>query len=439
MKINLRLFSALLSVMICICLAGCNKREKDTNDVSIQFISYSTGVDETGQYNNKLYGMNGDDIWGADPGCFYLSEEDDQEWGGYFYMYPTSFATNSGASLNSDYYKKNGISNLMALCYRSKDLYNWELCGALEGGFSCIIDEEDWCKDLFWAPEVVRNPADGKYYMYFSAASAQNWGVEYMSDSSNDYDRLYIGVAVSDTPVGPFDVLYDIDSATGKRVPTINFKKGCNTKYNWAVIDASPFFDDNGDFYLYFNKHTDDHYTHLNGVWGVKMFSMTQPDYSTVSCLTIAGKSTVTSVTGKIEEISPGDDYFTDESGINEGPFMIKHNGKYYITYSSNGFKNIAYSVHQAVSDSPLSGFVKLDAEKGNPVLNGSLFGYMNGTAHHSIVKRDDEMWIVYHRHDSAYGYDSSWGRSISSDRIIKSGSQTPSLQIQIRLSHHLN
>jgi len=281
-----------------------------------------------------------------------------------------------------------------------------------------VIDAEDWCQDLFWAPEVIRNEADGKYYMYFSAMIPQNYGVEGFSNSSNNYDRLHIGIAVSDTPVGPFDVLYDIDTKTGKRIPTINFHIGCNTEYPWSVIDASPFFDDNGDFYLYFNKHTDDHYSFLNGVWGGKMNDMTHIDYSTVACLTMAGKTTASNVPGNLEEVSAGDAYESTEGGINEGPYMIKHNGKYYLTYSQFGFGSLGYSVLQAVSDSPLSGFKKVSMSSGNPVLDGSVCGFINGSGHHAFAKKGDQLYVIYHHHDSAYGWDDSYGRSIGSDMV---------------------
>lgn len=412
-----KLLTGLLAVALCLGTVSC--AASTTQGDSLVYLDYATGLADNGEYNSELYGMNGiNDLGGADPGVFYISEEDDAKYGGYYYMYVTSDAINKGASLDSEYYTENKITNLVALCYRSTDLYQWESCGILDGGYSCVVDEKDWCKGNFWAPEVIQNPADGKYYMYFSASSARDWGVQGMSSSSSAYDRLYLGVAVSDTPVGPFDVLYDMDASTGKRVPTINFQIGCNTEHPWAAIDVSPFFDDNGDLYLYFNKHRDDHYSHLNGIFGMKMKSMTIPDYTTVRCLTQVGSVTASSEPGKIEEVSSSGDYFSTEGGINEGPIMLKHNGKYYLTYSSNGYKDTSYSVHQAISDSPLGSFTKLTMEEGNPVLNGSLFGYMNGTAHHSIVQNGDEIWIVYHRHDSIYGYDSGWGRSIDVDRI---------------------
>lgn len=406
-----RFFAGVLAAVLCVGAAGCGN---DTSDAASVYLDYGTGIDENGDYNDELYGMNNNDDVGADPGAFWVSEEEDPQYGGYFYRYVTSWDTDTDTALNTEFCEKNGIAALAFQCYRSKDLYQWERCGSLPGGYSLQVDNEDWCRDKFWAPEVLKNPADGKYYMYFSAEAAENWGADGVSDSSNPYDRLYLSVAVSDSPTGPFDVLCNTDVTTGKRIPTINFHDGCNTEFDWAVIDASPFFDDNGDLYLYFNKHEDSHYTHLNGVFGMKMLSMTQPDYSTVVCLTQTNKVTASSTPGQIEEVSSEGDYFYSEDRINEGPTMLKHNGKYYLTYSANGYKSQAYSVHQAIGDSPLGTFTKLDATS-NPVLDGSMLGYRVGTAHHCFVEKGDELYILYHRHSTIYRFNM---RSLSADRM---------------------
>ncbi|MBR4767691.1 MAG: family 43 glycosylhydrolase [Lachnospiraceae bacterium] len=407
----LRILSGLIAAVLCFGAAGCN-----TSGGKKVYMNYATGLGDDLQYNNKLYGLNGsNDKEGADPGCIYISVEEDPDWGGYYYLYQ-----GGTTSVQDEDLLARGIDNIGISCFRSKDLYQWEGIGTIrKGGYVLELYTEDWPKTLFYAPEVIRNPKDGKYYLYFNASAAEDWGVESMSSSSNPYDRFHLGVAVSDTPIGPFHMIYDVDEATGKRMPTINFHTGCNTAYPWAAIDVSPFFDDNGDFYLYFNKHSDDHYSHLNGIWGMKMKSMSEPDYSTVSCLTAPGKVTASSVPGKIEESFPGEEKYYDptESGINEAPFMIKHNGKYYLTYASNGFGNVSYSVHQAVSDSPLSGFRKLSLEEGNPVLNGAMHGYMNGTAHHALMRNGDELWIVYHKHNTLREYWMGRERSIAVDR----------------------
>lgn len=407
-RIVKKVLAGILAAGLCLGAAGCNGLESGKD--SLVYLDYGTGINDDGNYNTELYGMNIKEPQGGDPSMFYVSEEEDPVYGGYYYMY-------SGGTSSAEEYKKEHISVLAVTCYRSKDMYQWELCGAMDG--MCVaIDEEDWCQMHQWGPCVVRNPADGKYYCYFSSAVVQNYGVEGISNASYDWDRLYMAVSVSDSPMGPFDVLYDTDAATGKRMPTVNFQTGCQTEHPWAVIDPAPFFDDDGTLYMYFNKHPDEHYSELNGVFGMKMNSMTIPDYSTVTCLTQAGYARATSTPGKIEEVTKSEPYFSDETRINEAPYMYKHNGTYYITYASNGYGMANYSVHQAIGDSPLGTFVKPDEASGNPVLDGSRYNFVHGTASHGFVERDGELWIVYHRNGSVNSYEEGWERSVSVDRV---------------------
>lgn len=385
-------------------------------------MEYATGMDEEGkEYDTTLFGKNGySDQESWDPCIIYVSKEEDPKYGGYFYMYPTGDGRRSyGATMTDEYFNNLGVKDYTNAVYRSTDMYNWEKCGVLPGGFTVEVDLEDWQDRTHQAPECIRSPHDGKYYMYWNCDVAADYGVDSLCQSGNGLDRMYISVAVSDTPVGPFDILYDIDPATGKRVPTINFQVGCNTTYSdWGVIDVDAFFDDNGDFYLYFKKESGTHAGGILGIFGGKMKSMAYIDYSTVSAITMPDVYTCSNKPGHINpiDIEKGDMYWFQE-GINEGGYMIKHNGKYYMTYAANGYSSPSYSVHQAVSDNPLSGFRKLSAEEGNPVLDGSIFGNMVGTAHHSFVKVGDEYFICYHRHNSKND-GSSTGRSVCVDRV---------------------
>ncbi len=404
-----RLLAAVLAVLMCVLAVGCAAEE------SLVYMNYGTGIDENGLYNTALYGNNGlSDPSGADPGVFYVSKEEDPEYGGYFYRYHTSF---TGSVPDTEYYTSEGIEILVAYCDRSADLYHWEPAGALAGSYSLGIREFDWCNDYFWAPEVIRNPENGKYYMYFSASARQGLGFEHISDAQMYRDRFYIGIAVADTPAGPFTLIGEVDTETGYSLPTINFQVGLDLEHNIPVIDVHPYFDDNGEFYLYFVRHSSSYYSGGNRPCGMKMLSMAYADYSTVTILGAPGVSTVTSTAGELLDHELGEEYFIAEGGINEGPFMYKHNGKYYMTYSAYGYDNPGYSVHQAVSDSPLGPFRKLSMAEGNPVLDGSLFGDVYGTGHHSLVTVGDELWIVYHHH-SSINDGVGWDRPTAVDRI---------------------
>ncbi len=406
-----RIFSLTLAALLCLCVVGCAAEGSG----SCVYLDYTNGMDSYGRYNTALYGKNGEsDVDGADPGVFYVSTEEDPVWGGYYYMYVTS---ESSKVPTTELYTKTGVSILAYHCMRSKDLYHWEEAGALAGGFTLAVDKQDWCGSLFWAPEVIRNPSDGKYYMYFSAAAHQGMGLDYISNSSYNFDRLYLGVAVSDSPVGPFDVICDLDPDTGRRIPTVNFQKAYGLDYNVAAIDASPFFDEDGQLYLYFVRHLSDTYTAGNAVCGMRMESMAYPDYSTAVALTAPGAKTLIAEPANALDYEKGENYFSTEGGINEAPFMYKRNGTYYLTYASNGYGSINYGIHQALGTDPLGPFTKLDQSQGNPVHDGGLFGDVHGAGHHSLVNCGDELYAVTHRHCSIYS-GVGWARPSCVDRI---------------------
>lgn len=378
---KLVLISLLLSLMFT--LIGCN------NSFSIP---YFDGIASDETYNTNLFYRN--DLLvtqAADPSCIYVSKEQNAEYGGYFYMY---------------------VTGLGFPVFRSKNMVDWENLG-----HSLELDENSWCNSHFWAPEVIYNPNDGKFYLYYTSSSKKGNGLTAYSASDNDYDRLYIGIAVSDNPVGPFKSWVGInqdeqviDSAT----PPINFKLGMNLDYDFGVIDVSPFFDDNGEFYLYFVKHVDSH-TITNSIWGVKMKDMVTPDYDAVTRLTEPSKYSIGGESIPREE----------GSNIDEAPYMIKHQNKYYLTYSAFGFSNRLYSVNCAVSDNPLGPFTKISTEIGNPVLGiDSYYDHMGGTGHHCFVPVGEELYALYHAHlNRATGAGNP--RGIAFDKVLFTYNET--------------
>ena len=99
---------------------------------------------------------------------------------------------------------------------RSTDLNNWETCGAVDGGFCCYFDTSvDWVTGATWAPEAIRDPVSGKYFIYFNASSkvnpdyvdfrdtanaAQYATYHYEGNTGGQWDRFYICIGISDTP-----------------------------------------------------------------------------------------------------------------------------------------------------------------------------------------------------------------------------------------------
>ncbi len=185
-----------------------------------------------------------------------------------------------------------------------------------------------------------------------------------------------LNIAVADSPKGPFksateDYLFPYHSA----------------------LDGHFFFDDDGKTYLYFstsgNVRINDQYTSLgNNIWGCE-FDM----------------ETLTVKTGTEKLLVTCDPQYEKSGNIVEGPAMLKHNGKYYLTFSSGGWRSTDYSVCVATSDTPLGTFVRdgkgeifaSDDQDYSDNKNPHLYG----TAHHSFVEAPNgkDLFIVYHCH----------------------------------------
>lgn len=185
----------------------------------------------------------------------------------------------------------------------------------------------------FWAPEVYAY--NNKYYLLYSTDE-------------------HLAIASSSSPAGPF--------------------KKCSDNYIFEHegIDGHLFLDDDGKYYLYYAYFGD------NGseIYGCR-FNM----------------DTCTADISTLTQLSFGKE---DEHGVNEGPYMLKYQGKYYLTYSVNGYEKPIYSVRLAVSDSPLGVY-----EGKGTILERS--GSIIGTGHHCFTTSPDgkELIIAYHCHYS--------------------------------------
>ena len=206
----------------------------------------------------------------------------------------------------------------------------------------------------FWAPEVYHYK--DRFYMFYTA-------------------QEYTYVAVADSPYGPFASAMD------------------KSLFDFPAIDSSLFIDDDGKIYLYFSKMVYEGEFHQE-LWGCEMNSD----------LLSYKENTLTFFT------TPTD----WEGWVNEGPFMLKHNGYYYLTYTGQMYMYSDYGSSYAVSDSPLGKFEKF---ANNPILDAD--SYIKGTGHHSFAFSPDgsEMFIVYHCHDKDYDGMKGLVRHICIDR----------------------
>lgn len=249
------------------------------------------------------------------------------------------YADPEGAVFNKEYwiyptYSAEFKDQVYFDAFSSKDLVNWTKHEKV-----LTNKEITWAWQAMWAPSVVEN--NGKYYFFFGA-----------NDIQSNSEKGGIGVAVADSPAGPFKDLLG-KPLIGKIV-------------NGAQpIDQFAYKDSDGQWYL------------IYGGWGHCNIVKLADDF----------KSVVPFADGTMfKEITP-DNYV-------EGPFMLKRNGKYYFMWSEGGWGGPDYCVAYAIGDSPFGPWKRIGKilEQDPKVATGA--------GHHSVIKGKgkDEYYIVYHR-----------------------------------------
>ena len=247
---------------------------------------------------------------------------------------------------------------------------------AIDNGIALHLDDVPWAKQRMWAPDATEK--DGKFYLFFPA---------------KDYNNVFkIGVAVSNSPIGPF--IAQAESIKGS-----------------FSIDPAVFRDTNDNYYMYFG-----------GLWGGQLqrwrsgsFNSANPDSPTAfipnndepALLPFVAK-----MKDNLLEFSedPREVQILDENGnlllsgdndrrFFEAAWLHKYKEKYYFSYSTGDTHYICY----AIGDNPYGPF----HYKGrilNPVVGW--------TSHHSICEIDGKSYLFYH--------DSSLSKGVTHLRCIK-------------------
>lgn len=258
--------------------------------------------------------------------------------------------------------------------WSSTDLVNWRSEGKVK-------TSHRWGQSHFWAPEVVEY--EGRFYMYYTARGPL----------ANGEVGGRIVVAVSDSPTGPFEDVFD----------------GPMFDFGYVAIDGHVFIDDDGRKYLFYSK--DGSTNIVNGRRESHIYGVELND----DMVTLKGEPVFLSKPEQAWELMSGGFMW------NEGPVVVKHDGLYYLMYSANCYCHRHYSVGYSTATSPLGPYTKYS---GNPVLSaralsGQGFPHLSsGTGHHSVTRSPDgsEWIIVYHSHaDPVVG---SGGRQLNIDRL---------------------
>lgn len=184
--------------------------------------------------------------------------------------------------------------------YSTRDMVNWT-----DHGSPLALESFSWADDRAWAAQCIER--NGKFYWYICARSKLT-------------NAMAIGVAVGDTPVGPFK------DAIGKPL--------CDG--NWDYIDPTVFIDDDGQAWaywgnpnIYYIKLNEDMISYSGNVEKIKQteagFGAPDP-----------------------QERVKGKKY---RDSYVEGPWAYKRSGKYYFLYAAGGVpEHIAYSVGESPS-----------------------------------------------------------------------------------------
>lgn len=401
-----RIVSVGLAVLAAVTLlaAGCGEGKNYIKMSYYDEASYADGEDYS-TINENLFYRNERKVDVADPCVVYVDDENDADYGTY-YLYGTT-------------------GNTGFFCWKSDDLVNWEGVGYALLYRDLTTPEGKAVSIDSWAPEVIYDGDADKWYMFFSSTP---------KDSSNSYIPY---IAEGDSPAGPFTLVDHIDSYTatdGTPLKDIENIETDNSYYYQRymtfdpyqmsqamenlglgdmdatsdvlrAIDFHPYVDSaTGDKYLYFNTSVNSY------IMGIKMNSWTEPDYSTLTIIAKPGYSTPSAA----EKDVPNE----MNTSVNEAAWITEHNGKYYLTYSTNSYKDKTYQVCQAVADSPLGEFRKLTEEEGGILLSAdaALRDDVSGTGHSSILNAGGQYYIVYHKHNSVSEGGSS--RHVAVDEI---------------------
>lgn len=218
------------------------------------------------------------------------------------------------------------------LVFSSKDMKNWK-----PEGSPLKPTDFKWAKGDAWASQVIER--DGKYYFYATV------------EHDDSHHGKAIGVAVSDSPTGPFK------DAIGKALVTNDMTKA--TGISWDDIDPTVWIEDNGQAWLF---------------WGNQ------------KCYYAKLKDNMIELDGPINVV-PDDQV----PKYTEAPWIHKKGDTYYLSYATGFPEKIAYSTSKKLTGPwKPQGLLAEGAQNSNTIHQGiitfkgvDLFFYHSGMVQH--------------------------------------------------------
>lgn len=287
---------------------------------------------------------------------------DDRARSGYFYVYSTQSQRDGNATASRDASADRPEDIINLPIYRSRNLMDWEFAadGFAEG-------RPDWVRDTrIWAPDI--NYVDGHYQLYYALGA---WAQIFREGS---------GVAVSDSPEGPFRDLGEV----------VSFKSTGVTN----SIDPALFIEDDGKKYLFWGSLGPG-----SGIWAVQL------DDDGL-------------------KPAPGAKRKRLSASNMEAAYVFKRDGWYYLFASKGSCCNHEKSSYRLVVARSRNIFGPYKGPDGQKMTSGSFDnvimeggGQFIGTGHCSQIVTDDagQQWMAYHSYWNGNGYIS---RCLCIDRI---------------------
>ena len=229
------------------------------------------------------------------------------------------------------------------LVYSSNDMVNWK-----EHPVPLKPSDFKWAKGDAWAAQVIER--DGKFYWYVTV------------EHDSTHPGKAIGVAVSDSPTGPFK------DAIGKALITNDMTT--QTDIGWDDIDPTIYIDDDGQAYLY---------------WGNRV------------CKYVKLKENMIEMDGEIQTV--------DLPKFTEAPWIHKRGDWYYLSYAYDFPEKTAYAMSKSITG-PWEYKGILNEVAGN-----------SNTNHQAIIDFKGKSYFIYHN-GSIPTHGSSFHRSVCVDRL---------------------
>lgn len=230
--------------------------------------------------------------------------------------------------------------------FTTTDMVNWT-----DHGAPLKTSQIAWSVNDASAAQVIER--NGKYYWYFSTMN-----------STPAKGGVSVGVAVADSPYGPFR------DALGKALVTSDMTT--YAAHSWDDLDPTVFIDPNGQAYLF---------------WG------------NGACYWAKLNRDMISLDGDIHHLDIKDQSIV-KGKYTEAPWIYKRNGKYYLIYAAEFPENISYSMADDITGPWKAQGILMPTEKGS------------NTNHAGVINYKGNSYFFYHNDALPGGH--SYDRSVA-------------------------